>query len=104
MAGGFRPKSSTSDRTTVSVAPFGTAVPHPVKHRLRLVLGEIGGEPVEMIGTAKEFVLRFAEPCLSSQVSKDFSHIPTFLRLRGRQTIVDHVDFPQPADQPRKRG
>jgi len=40
-----------------------------VKHRLRSVLGEIGGEPVEMIGTAKEFVLRFAEPCLSSQVS-----------------------------------
>jgi len=69
MAGGFRLKNFDFGPYNLSVARFGAAVPHPVKHRLRLVLGEISGEPVEMIGTAKEFVLRFAEPCLSSQVS-----------------------------------
>jgi len=31
-----------------------------------LVLGEISGQPVQMIGTAKKLVPRFAEPCLNS--------------------------------------
>jgi hypothetical protein len=35
-----------------------------------LVLGEISGLPVQMIGTAKELVPRFAEPRLSMLTPK----------------------------------
>ena len=36
------------------------------------MLGE-GSQPIEFVGTVKEFVACFAKPCLSSQVSQDFS-------------------------------
>ena len=47
-----------------------------------------------MIGTAKEFVACFSETRLSSQIPKDFSHVPVFLRLCRWQEVFDHVDFP----------
>jgi hypothetical protein len=58
-----------------------------------------GNQPIEIVGTVKEFGACFAKPCLSSQVSQDFSRVTVFLHLSGRRKIFDHVDFPQSADQ-----
>jgi hypothetical protein len=57
------------------------------------MLGE-GSQPIEIVGTIKEFVPCFVEPGLSSQVSQDFSRVPVFLGFRRRQKNFDHVDFP----------
>ena len=54
----------------------------------------MGGQSIEIIGEVKEFVACAAKPDLSCQVPQDFSHVPVFLRLRGRREIFDHVDFP----------
>jgi hypothetical protein len=54
----------------------------------------MGGQPIEILRDADEFVACAAKPHLSCQVRQNFGRIPAFLHLCRRRQVFDHMDFP----------